>query len=92
MKKHLETQFQQIVEVLRERPLTMLQASQLTKIERAAVCRYIATLRKGDRVQVVRIGLCPITKHRAGFYTTNPLFYSKCSNQLSLFGGRENGK
>lgn len=70
MRKH-ETQIQQIAEVLNRNPLTMLQASQLTGIERAAICRYIAILRKSDKVQVVRVGLCPITKHRAGFYTTD---------------------
>ena len=39
------------------RPKTMLEVSAETGIRRANVCRY---------------GLCPISKYRAGFYTTDP--------------------
>ncbi len=28
--------------------------------------------RKHNHIEVVRKGICPISKHRAGFYTTNP--------------------
>ncbi len=27
---------------------------------------------KKSRIRIVRKGICPISKHRAGFYTTNP--------------------
>ena len=49
-------------------PKTMLQVAKETKIERASICRRIAELREIDRIEVVKRGLCPITKHRAGFY------------------------
>lgn len=53
-------------------PKTMLMVSVETGIERANICRYVAELEKQDRIYIVRKGICPITKHRAGFYTTNP--------------------
>jgi hypothetical protein len=54
-------------------------------IDRANVCRYVATLRKSNRIQFVKKGICPITKcSGVGFYTTNPEYFVK-SNQLELF-------
>ena len=54
-------------------------------IDRANVCRYVATLRKSNRIQFVKKGICPVTKTGGvGFYTTNPEYFVK-SNQLELF-------
>jgi len=39
---------------------------------RANICRYVADWEKENRICIVRKGICPISKHRAGFYTTNP--------------------
>ena len=50
-------------------PLTMLQVSELTGIYRANVCRYNAEMRKNGTLILVRKGICPVSKHRAGFYT-----------------------
>lgn len=55
-------------------PKTMLMVSVETGIERANICRYVATLRKQGRIFLIRNGICPITKHRAGFLTTNVEF------------------
>lgn len=52
-------------------PRTMLQASYETGVLRANICRYIAMLQKEGLIHLAFKGLCPITKHRAGFYTTN---------------------
>ncbi|NOZ35656.1 MAG: hypothetical protein GXO80_10210 [Chlorobi bacterium] len=65
-------------------PKTMLQVSKETGIERANICRYVAEFRKQDNIQVVRKGICSISKHRAGYYTTNKDLFKK-NNQLSLF-------
>lgn len=54
------------------RPKTMLEVSEETGIRRANVCRYVGKLRKRDQIAVVRYGLCPVSKYRAGFYTTDP--------------------
>ena len=55
-----------------EYPKTMLMVSIETGILRANLCRYVAKMRKHNHIEVVRKGICPISKHRAGFYTTNP--------------------
>jgi hypothetical protein len=49
---------------------TMLQVSFETGILRANICRFVSKQRKQDRIQLVKVGLCPITKCRAGFYST----------------------
>ena len=51
-----------------DRPKTMLEVSLETGIFRANICRYMARWKKGDRIILDRYGLCPISKHRAGFY------------------------
>lgn len=53
-----------------ERPKTMLQVAQETNILRASICRYIAKWKKQNKIELVKFGICPITKHRAGFYYT----------------------
>lgn len=53
-----------------ERPKTMLQVAQETNILRANLCRYIAKWKKQNSIELVKFGICPITKHRAGFYYT----------------------
>ncbi|RNI29778.1 hypothetical protein EFA69_09575 [Rufibacter immobilis] len=52
-------------------PATMLMIAHKTGIERASICRYVATLRKAGAIALVWKGFCPITHFRAGFYTTN---------------------
>lgn len=58
-------------------PKTMLEASEETGIRRANVCRYVGKLRKRDQIAVVRYGLCPVSKYRAGLYTTDPALLGK---------------
>ncbi len=67
-----------------ETPKTMLQVSIETGILRANICRYNSKFVKQDRMQLVKKGICPISKHRAGFYTTNKELFVNDS-QLSLF-------
>ena len=50
-------------------PLTMLQVSEITGIYRANICRYISDMQKNESIDLVKKGICPISKHRAGFYT-----------------------
>ncbi|MDR2083715.1 MAG: hypothetical protein LBP67_01805 [Bacteroidales bacterium] len=45
--------------------------AQETGIYRANICRYVREFKKNDRLFLVRKGICPISKHRAGFYTSN---------------------
>jgi len=65
-------QKQKVFKALLSYPKTMLMVSVETGIMRASICRYIAGFRQEDRIQIVSKGICPISRHRAGFYTTNP--------------------
>ena len=71
--KHFQTQYKEVYAALFMQPKTMLMVSIETGILRANICRHIATMRnKKNRITLVRKGYCQITKHRAGYYTTNP--------------------
>ena len=82
-------QLQKVYSTLFVRPMTMLEVAQLTGIERANVCRYVAELRKQNSVEVVRFGICPITKHsRVQFLTTNPELFPQ-KKQLDIIFDNE---
>ncbi|MDD3010562.1 MAG: hypothetical protein PHU97_04520 [Bacteroidales bacterium] len=70
--KHFQAQMQKVFAALYRQPKTMLMASIETGILRANICHYVAEWGKENRIRIVRKGICPISKHRAGFYTTNP--------------------
>jgi hypothetical protein len=70
--KHFSTQMPKVFAAFHSQPKTMLMASVETNILRANICRYVAKWRKDNRITVVRKSICPISKHRAGFYTSNP--------------------
>ena len=70
--KHFEAQMKRVFAALYRQPKTMLMVSIETGILRANICRYVAERGKENRICIVRKGICPISKHRAGFYTTNP--------------------
>lgn len=64
-------QRQRVYQSFRERPKTMLQVSQETGIYRANICRYIHRMKaEGTKYRLPR-GLCPISKNKAIFWTTN---------------------
>ena len=69
---HFQPQMQRVFAALYRQPKTMLMVSIETGILRANICRYVAKWEKENRICIVRKGICPISKHRAGFYTTNP--------------------
>ena len=69
---HFQTQMKQVFVTFYRQPKTMLMVSIETGILRANICRYVAEWGKENRICIVRKGICPISKHRAGFYTTNP--------------------
>lgn len=72
---HFQAQMKRVFRAFAAEPKTMLQVSFETGILRANICRYVAEWRQEGKIQVIRFGLCPITKHRAGFYSTNPDFF-----------------
>ena len=77
-------QLQRVYSTLFARPMTMYEVALITGIERANVCRYVAELRKCNNIAVVRLGICPITRHdRVQFLTTNPALFPQ-ETQLGL--------
>ncbi len=69
---HFQAQMKRVFAALYRQPKTMLMVSIETGILRANICRYVAEWEKENRICIVRKGICLISKHRAGFYTTNP--------------------
>ncbi|MEI7676946.1 MAG: hypothetical protein WCJ03_09215 [Bacteroidales bacterium] len=80
--KEKEIQTQQISKVqhyFAKHTGTMLMCSYAIGIERASICRYVRTIEKaGSDLKRIKKGFCPISKHRATFFTIQ-------SSQLTLF-------
>jgi hypothetical protein len=70
--KDFQVQTKRVFKALYSQPKTMLMVSIETGILRANICRYVAKWKKRNCIKIARKGICPISKHRAGFYTTNP--------------------
>jgi len=70
--KHFHAQMQRVFLALSKQPKTMLMVSVETGILRANICRYVAKWEKENRIRIARKSICPISKCRAGYYTTNP--------------------
>lgn len=66
-----QAQMKKVFASFKQQPKTMLAVSVETGILRANICRYVAEWKKENKIKLVRFGFCPISKHRAGFYTTN---------------------
>jgi hypothetical protein len=63
-------------EAFKEQPKTMLQVSIETGILRGNICRYVASFQKHKKITVVKEGACPISHHKAKFYSTDPEYFS----------------
>ncbi len=61
-------------------PKTMKMVSIQTGIDRANICRYVAEWKEQNSIQEVRKGLCRITKHRAGYLTTDPTLFNNVNS------------
>lgn len=70
--KHFEAQMKRVFAAFKRRPSTMLMVSIETGILRANICRYVAEWQKQGRIHLLKQGLCKVSKHRAGYYTTDP--------------------
>lgn len=79
--KHFQAQMKRVFKAFSEQPKTMLMVSVETKVLRANICRYVAQWQREDSIAVVRKGFCLISKHRAGFYSTNSEFLFNLKNK-----------
>lgn len=68
--KSFSNQFHTIKKAFSGTPATMLMVSHQTGIERANICRYVATMKKQNQIVLIGFGLCQISGFKAGFYST----------------------
>lgn len=78
------TQLNLVYSSLLEKPKTMKMVEVDTGIERCYICWSVKKLREQGRLQVFETTLCKITKHKAGYLTTDRELFIR-SNQYSLF-------
>ena len=84
---HFQAQINKVFKAFYRQPKTMLMVYIETGILRANICRYVAEWEKQNCIKKVSNGICPISKHRASFYTTNPELFpviAEPSNTVKL--------
>ena len=69
--KDFEVQKKRVFAAFKRKPSTMLMVSIETAILRANICRYVAKWLKSNSIHLLKQGLCKVSKHRAGYYTTD---------------------
>lgn len=67
-----QAQMKRVFAALYREPKTMLMVEVETGIKRSNICWYVREWRQSNNISIIRKGICPISKHRAVFYTTNP--------------------
>lgn len=77
-------QYKAVFAAFFRKPSTMKMVDIETGVMRENICWYCREFRKRKVLKPVRKGVCPITNHKATFWTTNPELFPN-SNQLSLF-------
>lgn len=80
--KHFEVQMKRVFAAFKRKPSTMLMVSIETGILRANICRYVAEWQKQGSIHLLKQGLCKVSKHRAGYYTTDTNLFTQ---PLKLF-------
>jgi hypothetical protein len=80
--KHFEAQMERVFAAFKRQPSTMLMVSVETGILRANICRYVAKWKKSNSIHLFKQGLCKVSKHRAGYYTTDTNLFTQ---PLKLF-------
>ena len=77
--KIFEVQIKRVFAAFNRQPSTMLMVSIETGILRANICRYVAELRKNNRISLLKQGICKVSKHRSGYYTTDTNLFTQPS-------------
>jgi hypothetical protein len=80
--KHFVAQMETVFAAFQRRPATMLMISIETGILRANICRYVSEWQRQGKIKLLKQGLCKISKHRAGYYTTDTNIFSPTKNVL----------
>ena len=80
--KHFEVQMKRVFAAFKRKPSTMLMVSIETGILRVNICCYVAKWQKSNSIHLLKQGLCKVSKHRAGYYTTDTNLFTQ---PLKLF-------
>ena len=64
---HFEAQKETVYAAFNQSKM-MLQISVEKGILRANICRYVCQLEDENKISLLYKGICPISKHKAGFY------------------------
>lgn len=79
-KKHFELQGRKLLKAFSSSPMTMLEASRLTGIERANICRRISQWEPSNKIFRLNRAKCSISKHWAYLFTTDIKIYKAFLN------------
>jgi len=82
--KKFTDQFNEVYKGFFEQPQSMKMLSIRLNIDRANICWFCRDLRKSERIDIAKKGICEITNRLVNFYTTNPDLFQQ-SNQLKMF-------
>ena len=77
-------QFNRVYKGFFEQPQSMKMLSVKLNIDRANVCWFCRKLRKSNKIDIAKKGICKITNRVVNFYTTNHDLFLQ-SNQLKVF-------
>jgi hypothetical protein len=80
--KYFEAQMNTVFAAFKRKPSTILMVSIETGILRANICRYVAKWQQCNRIHLLKQGLCKVSKHRAGYFTTDTNLFTQ---PLKLF-------
>ena len=79
--KKFKAQASLVFAAFKRKPCTMLMAAFDTGIFRANICRLISEWEKDGRIQLIRKGTCPISRYKAGYYSTDRSLFNEEGGQ-----------
>lgn len=78
--------YKKVFQYFQQKPATMFQCEIDTGIPRPYVCWYVDKLRKTNDIQIVRLGVCPISKWEGVQYlSTDKNLFTNAVEKTTLF-------
>jgi len=75
--KNFKAQMKLVFEAFEKKPSTMLMIAVETGILRANICRFVSAWKKSGEIKLIKKTICPFSKCRAGFYSTDKTIFSQ---------------
>ena len=83
--KHFISQQQAVLHAFFPGCKTMKMVAVETNVMRSNITKYVSDWKALGKIEKIRTGRCPITKHpKVGFYTTDPRCFNQINQQLKL--------